>query len=45
MGRRLLLPVSRDTLLRVVRRHRWDRTGAIVGIDDFPGSWLGNETA
>ncbi len=35
--RRLMLPVSRDTLLRTVRRHAWryDAPLRIVGIDDW----------
>lgn len=36
-ARRLMLPVSNDTLLRVVRRRAMPRTGAlsVVGIDDW----------
>jgi transposase len=37
LARRLLLPVSKDTLLRVVRHHAMSRTAPprIVGIDDW----------
>lgn len=37
IARRLLLPVSKDTLLRVVRRHaaRSDAAPRVVGIDDW----------
>ena len=36
-ARRLLIPVSKDTLLRVVRRHAvcWTLSSQIVGIDDW----------
>jgi transposase len=41
-ARRLMLPVSNDTLLRVVRRRALPRTGplAVVGIDDW--AWRRN---
>ena len=37
LARRLMLPVSNDTLLRVVRRRTWPRTDPLVvaGIDDW----------
>ena len=37
LARRLMLPVSRDTLLRTVRRHarRYDAPLQVVGIDDW----------
>ncbi len=42
LARRLMLPVSRDTLLRVVRRRRQSRPDplSVIGIDDF--AWRRN---
>jgi transposase len=40
-ARRLLLPVSKDTLLRVVRRHviRLSAEPQVIGIDDWAWKW------